>query len=379
MIIVADKDIPLVSEAFSGLGELRLVNGRKLDSADLKDADVLLVRSVSRVDKALLGGSTIKFVGSATSGIDHIDVAYLQQCGIQFAHSPGSNAQAVAEYVISVMVWLARQHKQTLAGKVLGVVGYGHIGKRVIRMAQVLGMRCLINDPPLQEQTADSEIQYHALEQVLRQADFVSLHTPLTRSGPYPSFHLLDGRRLGLLRDGASVINTSRGAVIDTQPLLHELQGGRITAVLDVWESEPDIDIELLDKVALGTPHIAGYTLEGKLNATVGLHDALCRKYALESDWSPPLPPVELDPGLDLSGACLQTILDTLFGRICRLQYDYRQLRKIAALPAAERGAGFDGQRKTYLLRREFSAYRGLQARNPGIRRQLTALGFTLD
>jgi erythronate-4-phosphate dehydrogenase len=371
MIIVADKNIPLVSEAFSGLGELRLVNGRKLDSADLKDADVLLVRSVSRVDKALLDGSAIKFVGSATSGIDHIDVEYLRQCGIQFAHSPGSNAQAVAEYVISVMVWLARLHKQTLAGKILGVVGYGHIGKRVARMAQVLGMRCLINDPPLQAQTADSEIQYHALEEVLQQADFISLHTPLTRGGLYP--------RLDLLQNGASVINTSRGAVINTEALLHELQGGRITAVLDVWESEPDINIELLDKVALGTPHIAGYTLEGKLNATVGLHDTLCRKYALESVWSPPLPPVELEPGLNVSGTRLQAILDTLFGRICRLQHDCRQLRKIAALPAAERGAGFDRQRKTYLLRREFSAYRGLRAQNPDIRRQLTALGFTLD
>jgi erythronate-4-phosphate dehydrogenase len=377
MIIVADKNIPLVNEAFSGLGELRLVDGRKLGNADLKNAEVLLVRSVSRVDRALLDGSAIKFVGSATSGVDHIDVEYLQQCNIHFAHTPGVNAQAVAEYVISAIVYLARLHKQTLTGKVLAVVGYGHIGKRVVQLAQTLGMHCLINDPPLQDRRQNNGIQYHSLDDVLRQADFVSLHTPLTRSGPYPSYHLLDSTRLGLLQNGASLINTSRGGVVDTQALLPELENDRIKAVLDVWEAEPEINIDLLRKITLGTPHIAGYTLESKLNATAGLHRQLCEIKALQSDWSPPLPLINL--ALDLPVANLHSALDTLLGQICRLQDDDRYLRRIIDVPAARRAAYFDQQRITYPLRREFSAYRLRSVRNEYVKQQLTNLGFKLD
>lgn len=375
MLIIADKNIPLVEQAFSGLGELRLLDGRHLSNEDLLEADALLVRSVTRVNKNLLEGSPIRFVGSATSGIDHIDVDYLAERNTQFAYTPGNNAQAVAEYVISILVILAQQKTKKLNSKVLGVIGYGHIGKRVLRLAEALDIECLINDPFLQEQSEYSDVAFCDLDELLQCSDYVTLHTPLTVDGRFPTHHLINENRLLLLKDGASLINTARGGVVDNHALLAELQNGRIHAVLDVWEAEPDIDINVLEQVALGTPHVAGYSLEGKLNATAELHKALCRSFVLSSDWQAPLTSVELRT--DFIDNDLDIVLPSLLGQVCALQEDDQDLHQLIELPVAERAVAFDRLRRNYSLRREFSAYRCPDIQDARTKQLLTDLGFS--
>ena len=377
MRIVADKNIPLVSEAFSAHGELCLLEGRTLSPADVRDADVLLVRSVTRVNRALLDGSTVRFVGSATSGIDHIDAPYLQERGIEFVHTPGNNARSVAEYVISILSCLSASQSASLHGKVLAVIGYGNIGQRVVKLAETLGMVCLVNDPPLQTAQPHHARRFDSLDDVLSQADYVTLHTPLTREGDYPSYRLLDAKRLALLPAGACLINTARGGVVDGDALLAGLNKGRIQAVLDVWEGEPDISMDLLQRVALVSPHIAGYSLEGKLNATAGLHHALCHTYGLKSDWRAPLPQIELST--DLPAGDTATLLSVVLEEVSRLRQTDAQLRQLLELPAGERASAFDRQRRNYALRREFSAYLCRRPLGEDLRRQLLDLGFSLD
>ncbi len=375
MLIVADKNIPLVEQAFSGLGDLQLVDGRHLSRTDIKKADALLVRSVSKINAELITDSSVKFVGSATSGIDHIDVTWLQKQGIAFAYTPGNNAQAVAEFVISSLQVLSDRYCVPLTQKVLGVVGYGNIGKRVVALANLLGMECLINDPYLQEDPAYSDTRFHSLADLIRRADIVSLHTPLTRNGKYPTWHLLDTDQLDQLKEGSWLINTARGAVVDGQPLLGQLQHGRLIAALDVWENEPQIDVSLLQQAALATPHVAGYSLEGKLNATASLHKAFCRFFSLPADWQAPLPVVDITN--DLSGYGLFPALRLLCRRVCDIEADDRQLRRLIDLPAAEQATYFDQLRLNYRFRREFAAYRARLPSDGSANHTLRALGFS--
>ncbi|MDZ7363184.1 MAG: 4-phosphoerythronate dehydrogenase PdxB [candidate division KSB1 bacterium] len=379
MRIVADENIPCVREAFSPLGEVRLMPGRAMTRAALQDADLLLVRSVTPVDEKLLKGTPVRFVGTATIGDDHIDLAYLQQQGIAFTNAAGSNANSVAEYVTAAMVHRAVQRHLSLHHLTLGIVGVGHIGSRVAEMAAGLGMRVLLNDPPLARQTRDPK--FLPLE-ALMAADIITLHTPLTGEGEDATFHLFDESRLGALKSGSLVINTSRGAVVDNAALKKMLQQGRLTAILDVWENEPEIDAALLQLVEIGTPHIAGYSLEGKLNGVAQIYRAVCEFLGATPKWrmQTALPPVDaplirVQSNFESSEKKLEALIKHAYD----ITADDRRLRKYLREQAQDRGRYFDRLRRDYPVRREFYNYQvNVESGDENLLPPIKALGFQI-
>lgn len=373
MPVVADRNIPQVQEAFAGIGEVRLCEGRGLQAADLREADILLVRSVTPVNASLLTGSKVRFVGSATIGTDHVDLDYLRNNGIAFAHAPGSNARAVAEYVLAAL--LALQATKPVGP--VGIVGYGNTGEALARLLKILGIEYLVNDPPLQQSGARSDIEFVSLDEI-RHAPIISLHVPLTRGGPYPTYHLVDEKFLDALVPDALLINTARGAVVDNTALAKRLRGGRLRAALDVWEGEPAISAELLERVVLGTPHIAGYSVEGRLNGTQRMYEAVCAFLGIKPVWRYALPESLPILRTDLRGfAALKDVVLQAYD----IRRDDIALRALLALPEADSAAGFDCLRRDYPPRREFAARRcrlghGIDAT---LQKQLTGLGFALE
>jgi len=355
MKIIADENIPCAEQAFASLGEVTLLPGRGLQPEQLRDADILLVRSVTPVGQALLQHSSVRFVGSATIGFDHVDRAYLQQRDIGFATAPGCNATSAAEYVVSALLVLAERQGGSLSGKSVGIVGCGNVGSRVREKLSVLGMRCMVNDPPLQAQGGHDD--FVSLAEVL-QADVITVHVPYTRSGACPTHHLFDAAVLRQLRPGTQFINTSRGAVTDNRALLTLLaERDDLSVVLDVWEGEPAINTALLQRVDLGTPHIAGYSLDGKLRGTEMIYQSACDWFGLSGRWRgadylPSGAVVEFgEPGDTGVTAMLQAAVFSAYD----IRTDDARLRKLPALPPAEQPAYFDRLRKEYPVRREFS------------------------
>ena len=352
MKIIADENIPCVQQAFASLGEVSLLPGRELQAGQVRDADILLVRSVTRVDAALLEGSSVRFVGSATIGFDHVDRDYLQQQGIGFATAPGSNATSAAEYVVSALMVLSEQQGFELTGKTVGIIGCGNVGSRVRRKLSALGMQCRVNDPPLQ--AGGGHDDFVALEEVL-QADIVTVHVPLTREGQYPTFHLVNKTFLQRLQPGAIFINTSRGAVADNRAL-EALLASRddLSVVLDVWEGEPSISTSLLRQVDLGTPHIAGYSLDGKLRGTEMIYRSACDWFGHPGRW---LAADYLPAGsvVERSESGVNAMLRAAVFSTYDIRADDARLRTRLSLPAGEQPAYFDQLRKEYPVRREFS------------------------
>ena len=351
MKIVADENIPFVREAFGALGDITVWPGREIGAEQVREADLLLVRSVTAVGAKLLEGSRVRFVGSATIGLDHVDEAWLRTRGIVLAYAPGSNASSVAEYVVAALVAL---REERCAGRTLGIVGLGRIGTLVRDKARALGMAVLANDPPLARAGKAGLV---SLEDLLKRSDIVTCHVPLIREGPDATAHLLDAARLSLLRPHAVVINTSRGAVVDNAALLRCLQEKRLAgAVLDVWEGEPQPDPALVRAVTLGTPHIAGHSWNGKAAGTKMLHDAACIFFNRRFKWAPPTPPGGADrrPVAVEAGRSLDEVLRELVPRSYDIRRDDAALRAIAELPDSEQGRAFDRLRASYPARLEF-------------------------
>jgi erythronate-4-phosphate dehydrogenase len=354
MLIIADENMPFAREAFGALGEVRLMHGRKMTAKNIRDANLLMVRSITRVDRALLHGSSVRFVGTATIGTDHVDLAYLREAGIGFSAAPGSNANSVAEYITAALLTLADRQGKPLAGRSLGIVGVGNVGSRVAVKAQALGMRVLLNDPPLRRATGDPK--YLPLDDLIG-CDFITFHVPLEKQGPDATRHLVNHSFLRRMRPDAVLINSSRGAIADNAALLAALSGGRLSAaVLDVWEGEPNISPELLRRAAIATPHIAGYSYDGKVNGTEMIYQAACEFLGKGPQWErtsfmpkPDLPEIVLPGGGNAEDALRAAVLKAYpIGR------DDAALRKLADLPAAEQGPYFDRLRKEYPVRREF-------------------------
>jgi erythronate-4-phosphate dehydrogenase len=379
MKIVADENIPCVEQAFASLGEVSLLPGRGMRAEQVRDADILLVRSVTRVDASLLQGSAVRFVGSATIGFDHVDRDYLQQQGIGFATAPGSNATSAAEYVVSALMVLSGQQGFELAGKTVGIIGCGNVGSRVRRKLSALGMACLINDPPLQASAGHDD--FVTLDEVL-QADVVTLHVPLIKEGPHPTVHLINAAALERLKPGAILINTSRGAVADNRALDALLATRNdLSVVLDVWENEPAISPSLLQKVNLGTAHIAGYSYDGKLRGTEMIYRAACDYLARPVQWHA-ADELERAASIDLrphdSGDVLAVAREAVLA-CYDIREDDARLRATLSLPATGRARAFDRLRKDYPLRREFSESTVLLHEPAGALAQLlSALGFEL-
>ncbi len=375
MIIAVDDAIPFWREAFEQAGSLRPFSARSLTSRMLADTDALVVRSVTKVDADLLEGSRVRFVGTATIGMDHLDLPYLRSRGIRCVSAQGSNADAVAEYVTAALLCLAGRRSWVLRNTSLAVIGAGNIGSRVARRAAALGMEVGLCDPPLREATGNPV--YQTLGEVL-EADIISLHVPLTRQARYPTYRMLDGRLIARLGKRQLLINTSRGEVVVEQELKTALKRGRLGgAALDVWTREPAIDLELLETVEIGTPHIAGYSLDGKARATAMILQEFCRFFGILHgwDWSGVLPApvrVVLEPGVIEQEAIASAVLQAY-----PIGQDDAALRKLGGLPANQVARDFDRLRDGYSLRREFRDFIvTLPAEDGQLAATLRALGF---
>lgn len=353
--IIVDENIVFAKEAFALFGNVTLLSGREINNSILKDADILIVRSITKVDKELLKNTPVKFVGTATIGTDHIDLEYLKKNKIAFADAKGCNAYSVAEYLVVSLLNLSVRFNFTLKEKSIGIVGVGNVGSKVAKFADALGMKVLLNDPPLQR--AGNNNSFVSLDEILN-ADIITLHVPLNLSGIDRTYHLFDKKKLMELKDGTILINTSRGAVIKNQELLEIIDTKKLKVVLDVWENEPDINIDLLNKVIIGTPHIAGYSLEGKINGTKMIFDALADYLNLNISFNFTK---EAPTNSLLSFEKSETIekdLDQIVSKIYPIQRDDKLMRKMLNMSREERIKYFDLLRKDYPIRREFNNYR---------------------
>ncbi|MNF86112.1 Erythronate-4-phosphate dehydrogenase [compost metagenome] len=353
--------------------------GRSIDRATVEQADVLLVRSVTRVDRELLEGSKVRFVGTCTIGTDHLDLDYFQQAGITWSSAPGCNARGVVDYVLGSLLTLAEIEGADLTQRTYGVVGAGEVGGRLVKVLQGLGWKVLVCDPPRQ---AAEGGDYVSLEQIIEQCDVISLHTPLTRRGAQPTWHLFDEKRLNQLKPGTWLINASRGPVVDNRALRQVLlQREDLQAVLDVWEAEPEVDVALAELCVLATPHIAGYSLDGKQRGTAQIYQAYCAFLGQ----APQVSLNDLLPAPWLAQVTLSGDTDPAWAlaMLCRGVYDPRRddadFRRSLVGSVSEQRAAFDGLRKNYPSRREID---GLQVRidgeAPALQQIVAALGATV-
>jgi erythronate-4-phosphate dehydrogenase len=353
--ILADRNIPYATDVFSQFGEVELASGREISPALVRETDLLVVRSVTRVGPALLQGSKVRFVGTATIGVDHIDLDYLKSQGIAFADAAGSNANSVAEYVTAALCHLEESLGLSFAGKTMAVVGVGNVGTKVVEKSGALGMKVLQNDPPREEREGPKG--FSPLSEALREADVLTLHTPLTREGDHPTYHLIGSKELASLKKGAFLFNTSRGAVAEGQALLDSLQSGLLGgAVLDVWEGEPNPDVRLVSLVSLGTPHIAGYSFDGKVKGTQMMAEAIACFLGKPLAWPEGLPSPPENPVIRVTKEGREGIREAVL-RACPIREDHKRMQPIAGLPGDQRSSLFDRLRKEYPIRREFSQY----------------------
>ncbi len=351
MKILVDENMPYARELFSRLGEVKAVPGRPIPVAELAGADALMVRSVTKVNESLLANQSIKFVGTATAGTDHVDQAWLAQAGIGFSAAPGCNAIAVVEYVFSSLLYLAERDGFTLTDRTVGIVGVGNVGGRLQKRLEALGVRTLLCDPPRTDNGDEGD--FRALDELVQEADILTFHTPLFKDGPYKSLHLADEALIRSLKPGAILINACRGPVVDNAALLKCLEAGQdLSVVLDVWEPEPDLNLALLEKVDIGTSHIAGYTLEGKARGTTQVFEAYSKfiGQAQQVALDTLLPPPEFGR-ITLHGKLDQPTLKRLVHLVYDVRRDDAPLRKVAGIPGE-----FDKLRKNYLERREWSS-----------------------
>jgi erythronate-4-phosphate dehydrogenase len=381
MKIVADRNIPFVAKCFSSVGEVKVVEGRQITPEAVRDAEILLVRSVTKVGAELLSGSKVRFVGTATIGFDYIDVVFLRQNNIGFASAPGSNANSAAEYVIAALLEIGQRDDIDLEDKSIGIIGAGNVGGRAAKKASALGMKVYLNDPPLQRyKNSHREHREHRVNKELDNAllrieqltgkaeflpieelfgcDFITLHTPLTFEGIDRTFHLADENFFKSLKERCVFINTSRGGVVDSGALKATIRAGKLRAVvLDVWENEPNIDMELLRMVDIGTPHIAGYSLDGKIAGMIMIYKAACKYFGLEATYDiedflpePTVRQLRINP----KSGTEQDVLAGAVQKVYDIRKDDARLRWILERPAEKRGEFFDSLRRNYPVRREF-------------------------
>ncbi|ALO46082.1 4-phosphoerythronate dehydrogenase [Pseudohongiella spirulinae] len=383
MKIVADQNILAIDTWKMDHHELHLVAGREISPAHVKDADALLVRSITRVDRELLRDSRVRFVGTATSGTDHLDLEWLASKGIKVADAAGSNANSVAEYVIACLAELIRTHDVDVWQKTIAIVGAGHVGSALGQRLHNMGMKCVACDP---HQQLLKQLDYVSLHDAL-QADIVCLHTPLVENGKHPTRYMINKERLANMRKDAVLINAGRGEVVNNAQLLQHLRcHDSFLAMLDVWENEPSPDSELLEQVFVGTPHIAGYSVEAKLAASRCIVDALCQAFALDNSFvgSPAHLPRLVQ---DITHTELQQTDQQIFAELINqclslsnLTQSFRRANKKADPEKVSQGKVFDKLRKQLAERREFSAcHVQAAAVTPQVASWLHSAGFVLQ
>ncbi|MCK4707192.1 MAG: 4-phosphoerythronate dehydrogenase [Gammaproteobacteria bacterium] len=356
MKIIADENIPYAKQAFADLGKVKTLPGRNMKNSDLQKCDCLLVRSVTQVNQQLLKNTPVKFVASATIGTDHIDLDYLQQQNIGFSNAPGCNAESASEYMINALFELSQKKGFNPFELTAGIIGHGNVGSRVKKKLDILGIKTLVNDPPLQD-AGDDSVNYVSLQTILHECDFITCHVPLTRDGDYPTYHLINKAALNELLENTILFNAARGPVVDNQALSALLNKRQdLTVFLDTWEGEPAINQKLLKQVDFATPHIAGYSVEGRLRGTQMILQAACQYFEKKSSWSMTdlLPPKQL---INISTNDTASIWPQLFKSHFSIQQDHNKLLALSELPKDQLAVEFDLLRKNYATRYEYNQF----------------------
>lgn len=350
MKIVADDKIPFLRGALEPMAEVIYLPGKSIDKESIRDADALLVRTRTKCTEALLKGSGVKFIGTATIGYDHIDTHYCEKNNIHWTNAPGCNSSSVNQYVVAALLALAQQNNFTLEGRTLGIVGVGNVGSKVQKSAAALGMKVLLNDPP--RERIEGRKNFVLLGDILYNADIITVHVPLNIVGEDQTWHLFNEKSFKKMKKGTWFINSSRGEVAETGSLREALSTGKIRAVTDVWENEPDIDQAVMKMSFISTPHIAGYSTDGKANGTSMIVRALSEYFDLPfKEWYPSNVPPPSKPGIELNGAGKsdQEIIREAVNHSYNILNDDERLRL--------NPEQFEHQRGTYPLRREFTSY----------------------
>jgi erythronate-4-phosphate dehydrogenase len=361
--LIVDENIAFAKNVFNQFGSVTLLPGRAITNNTLKDTDILIVRSITNVDEKLLKETPVKFVGTATIGTDHIELDYLKNNNISFADAKGCNAYSVAEYILAALLNLAVKSDFVLKEKSIGIVGVGNVGSKVASFAQALGMKVLLNDPPL-KRNGDKK-NFVELDEILK-CDIITLHVPLNKEGIDKTYHLFDKKILNKINDGTILINSARGAVIDNKDLLDIISKKNFKVVLDVWENEPDINLELLKKVHVGTSHIAGYSYEGKVNGTKIIYNSLCDFLGDKKSFSFELEIPQKSLRDFKESENVKVGLEKLISGIYSIKEDDLRMREMLTMNKEERIKYFDMQRKNYPKRREFNNFK-IQSNNLSI------------
>jgi erythronate-4-phosphate dehydrogenase len=373
MKIIIDDKIPYIQGALEPFGEVVYLPGKDVTPEIVKDADVIVTRTRTKCNKELLEGSSVSMIATATIGYDHIDTAWCEKAGIEWTNAPGCNSWSVTQYIMAALHMLAKERDLKLSEMTIGVIGAGNVGSKVARFCEAIGMAVLVNDPP--RQRAEGDAGFVSLEAIQQNADIISVHTPLTHEGIDKTYHLVDSNFIGNCAKDFYFINSARGEISDTASIIDSLKTGKIKeAIIDCWENEPDIDLELLKRAFISTPHIAGYSRDGKANGTSMSVQAISRKFGLGiNNWE--CKNVELPAKttitIDGNGKDDQQIIAEAILATYPIREDSNRLKNS---PSA-----FEKQRGDYQVRREFPVYTLVLKNVPGkVRIVLKKLGFKL-
>lgn len=352
MKIIADNKIPFLAGALEPYAQVIYLPGSETTPQVVADADAVITRTRTICNESLLKGSNVKMIATATIGFDHIDTAWCDANGIEWTNAPGCNSWSVQQYIASLLVNLAQTFGFDCKDKTLGVIGVGNVGSKVAHIAELLGFKVLLNDPP--RAAKEGPAGFTSLDTLLEKSDIITCHVPLQKDGPYATYHMFDKERIAKLRKDQFLINSSRGPVVDNAALKDALKTKSIAgASLDVWENEPNIDTELMDLLYTATPHIAGYSLDGKANGTTMSVQAIARKFNLPcKDWHVtdiPLPAQDVCFTIDVTGKTAAEIIQEAILYTYDIKNDDKRLRASVST--------FEKQRSDYPVRREFPAF----------------------
>jgi erythronate-4-phosphate dehydrogenase len=369
--IVADDNIPFLNGILEPYAEVRYLPGKLIGKETVRGADALLIRTRTKCTEELLEGSSVKFIGTATIGFDHIDTQYCQRKGIRWTNAPGCNSTSVMQYIAASLLKTAQEFRFSLSEKTLGIIGVGNVGSKVEKLGGTLGMKVLLNDPPRARIEGDKG--FCSFETIISEADILTIHVPLTIVGEDKTWHLINTKVLRKMKMGAWLINSSRGEVTDTGALSKALDSGKLAgAILDVWEHEPEIDHSLMQKAFIATPHIAGYSTDGKANGTSMVVNELASFFGLPlKNWYPPVLPSPAAPMISINGKgkSAESIIREAVEQTYNISEDDLKLRFSPT--------DFEKQRGEYPVRREFTAYTvSLANSNKKVAGLLQGLGF---
>ncbi len=373
MKIVADDKIPFLKGVLEPYAEVIYLPGKEITREVIMDADALLTRTRTKCNASFLDGTSVKFIGTATIGIDHIDTPFCDRHNIFWTNAPGCNSSSVQQYVIVALLTVASEFRFNLKGKTIGIIGVGNVGAKVEKFARLMEMNVLLNDPPRARE--EGEKGFISIERVLQESDIVTVHVPLNVNYEDCTFHLFTEEEFKKMKEGAWFINSSRGEVVETNAIKRVLSSGKLGGVvLDVWENEPDIDLDLMAETFLSTPHIAGYSADGKANGTSKVVNSLSYFFNLPlKDWYPAEVPPPESPVIEINGIGKtdEEIIRRAVVHTYNINEDNTNLRFSPA--------DFEKLRGDYRIRREFSAYTvRLNGGTKRVKEQLEGLGFNL-